>query len=277
MTTESSATSPILIELGAGLKTAREQAKFGVRELARRADVPVGSLANWEGGRRLPPVDRLSFMLGLLRLPSTEYDRLLTLAVNASTAMHAEILPIRPARLATAYSRTASKITEWAPTFLPIHLQTRAYTWAMVQHTTSPGADPENYLFELTAETDQATGPEPATREWFLGHRCLTNPAIDRATMVAQLQRLRTVMAGNAVAIRVVPHEQHDLPGFVVYRTPGRKPTVALRHRHTTVYLTSQDAVAEYTAAAKHLTRTALTVAETEQLLTKQLSQWEVS
>ncbi|MGW4487927.1 Scr1 family TA system antitoxin-like transcriptional regulator [Amycolatopsis sp. NPDC004368] len=272
MANDLSATSPVLIELGAGLKAAREQAKFGVRELARRSGVPLGSLANWEGGRRVPQLDRLSYLLGLLRLPSAEYDRLLTLAANATNAMHAEILPVRPARLATAYNRTASKITEWAPTFLPIHLQTRAYTWAMVEHTTRPGADAESYLFELTAETDQATGPEPATREWFLGHQSLTNPVIDPATMAAQLQHLLTVMAGAAGKIRVVPQEQHDLPGFVVYRTPGRKPTVALRHRHTTVYLTSDDAVAEYTTAAKHLAKAALTLAETEELVAEQLS-----
>ncbi|MEV8612252.1 Scr1 family TA system antitoxin-like transcriptional regulator [Amycolatopsis sp. NPDC051373] len=223
----------------------------------------------------MPQLDRLSYLLGLLRLPSAEYDRLLTLAANATNTIHAEILPIRPARLATAYNRTASKITEWAPTFLPVTLQTRAYTWAMVEHTTRPSADSESYLFELTAETDQAAGPEPATREWFLGHRSLTNPAIDRATTVAQLRRLLTVMASDAGKSRVVPQEQHDLPGFVVYQTSGRKPTVALRHRHTTVYLTSEDAVAEYTAAGRHLAKSALTPAETEELVTKQLGQWE--
>ncbi|WP_326564959.1 Scr1 family TA system antitoxin-like transcriptional regulator [Amycolatopsis rhabdoformis] len=269
MRTESTPLSPVLIELGAGMKAAREQAKFGVRELARRAGVPVGSLANWEGGRRLPPVDKLSFMLGLLRLPSPEYDRLLTLAANASTSMHAEILPLRPARLAIAYTRSATKITEWAPTFLPVHLQTRAYTWDMVRQTAPPGTSPESYLFELTAEADQAPGPEPAIREWFIGPRCLTNPAIEPATLSAQHEHLRDRMAD--ARIRLVPEEQHDLPGFVVYRTPGRKPIVALRHRHTTVYLTSDDAVTEYTTAARQLAKQALTAAETEELLSKEL------
>ncbi|MGW4485717.1 Scr1 family TA system antitoxin-like transcriptional regulator [Amycolatopsis sp. NPDC004368] len=54
-------------------------------------------------------------------------------------------------------------------------------------------------------------------------------------------------------------------------RTTGRTPTVALRHAHTTVYLTDEEAVANYAGELKSLLGQALSLADTEEFLANRL------
>ncbi|MEV8611388.1 Scr1 family TA system antitoxin-like transcriptional regulator [Amycolatopsis sp. NPDC051373] len=266
MKTGNRATSPAVVALGAELRAARLQARFGLRELANRAGLSPGHLTNWEAGYRTPPPDMLSFLLGLLKLPQAEYTRLRDLAASTHSTMHAVHLRAGSTLMLHAYEQAATTIAEWSPTLLPSHLQTRAYTWEMLEHTTPPGGSPESRLFELSAEPAPAKHGV-ATRKSIVSRRSLRNPVISRETSIVQHEQLLRTLAREPQAIRLLAAEQEDLPGFTIYTTSGQSPTVALRHSHTTVYLTSEEAVADYVEKLAHLAGEALSSAETEAFL----------
>src|SRR5262245_55654596 len=119
------AISPTALALGAELRDARTQAGFGLRELANRAGLSPSLLAHWEAGTRKPLLHAVAFLLGLLNLPAAPSARLRDLTSNVHTTAHPEHWQARSTQISYAYERTAKTITEWAPTFLPLELQTR--------------------------------------------------------------------------------------------------------------------------------------------------------
>ncbi|MET7993484.1 Scr1 family TA system antitoxin-like transcriptional regulator [Amycolatopsis sp. NPDC005232] len=264
------ATSPAVVALGAELRAARLQARFGLRELAKRAGLSPGHLTNWEAGYRTPPPDMLSFLLGLLKLPQAEYTRLRDLAASTHSTMHAVHLHAGSVRMMHAYEQVATTIAEWSPTFLPTHLQTRDYTWEMLEHTTPPGASPESYFFDLST-TPALAKAGSATRKSIVGRRSLRNPVISRETSIVQHEHLLRTLAREPQTIRLLTAEQEDLPGFTIYTRTDQRPTVALQHSHTTVYLTSEEAVSDYADKLGHLADRALSPAETKQYLTERI------
>ena len=56
------------------LKHLREMANMTQPELAAKADVPVGSLRNWEQGRRLPRIDAATHLARALGVSLEEYS-----------------------------------------------------------------------------------------------------------------------------------------------------------------------------------------------------------
>ena len=219
MKTLARATPPASVAVGLELRAARLKAKFGVRELARRAAVNPAQVSGWELGERVPSPDRVSFLAGLLRLPMTEYRRLRQLAADARRADHVEPDQDAAARLTNAYERMASHIAEWAPAGLPDRLQ-------------GPGSNIQ------------------ATRDLF----------VSRKTILAEHRHLLWHLGEG---VRLVTTEEHDLPAFTVYQIDGKTPTVALRHAHCNVYLTSDLATAAYIRAIQRFSHEALSPTET--------------
>lgn len=68
-------------QLGDALREAREQRRFGVRELARRIGVSPGRIALWEQGKRVPSPIQVALILGALGIVGTEQKRILELAL----------------------------------------------------------------------------------------------------------------------------------------------------------------------------------------------------
>lgn len=219
MKTLARATPPASVALGLELRAARLEAKFGVRELARRAAVNPAQVSGWELGERIPSPDRVSFLAGSLRLPMTEYRRLRQLAADAHREDHVEPDRAAAERLTNAYERMACHIAEWAPAGLPDRLQ-------------GPGSDIE------------------ATRDLF----------VSRKTILAEHHHLLWHLGGG---VRLVTAEEQELPAFTVYQIDGKTPTVALRHGHCNVYLTSDLATAAYVRTIRRFSDEALSPTET--------------
>src|SRR3989440_13010313 len=70
--------------LGFGLRTCRETRDLGVRELARLIGVHAQELSNWEYGKRIPKVEQVALLLGVLIVEPKERATLLELARTAT-------------------------------------------------------------------------------------------------------------------------------------------------------------------------------------------------
>lgn len=230
MKTLNRATPPASVAVGLELRAARLRAKFGVRELARRASLNPAQVSSWELGERIPSPDCVSFLMGLLQMPMAEHRRLRQLAKDAHRENHVEFEQSAAARLTAAYEKMASRIVEWAPASLPDRLRR-----------------PES----IPARARPAD--EQAIRDLF----------VSGDTVSAQNDQLLWLLLAGQERIRLVTAEPGDLPAFTVYEIDGKTPTVALRHAHCNVYLTSDLGTAAYVAAIQRLSDEALSPAET--------------
>ncbi|WP_162186121.1 Scr1 family TA system antitoxin-like transcriptional regulator [Amycolatopsis jejuensis] len=257
----SRAAPPAAIAIGLELRTARLRAKFGVRQLARRADVNPAQLSSWELGERIPSPDYVSFLVGLLHLPTTEYRRLRSLAADARRENHIEPEQDAAERLAAAYEHMAYRIVEWVPAFIPTRLQSPEYAQERQEQTTSTDLDQEPQSGRL--ELDPLPLPNPLTRESFLSMRSVRNPVLSRTAMITQNELLLRLLHHSRERICLVTADPGDLPAFAVYQIRGRTPTVALQQAGCTVYLTSDQATGAYLRAARRFASEALTPAQT--------------
>src|SRR3954452_17687364 len=116
--------------LGFGLRACRNDRDLGVRELARLIGVLPQELSNWEYGKRIPKVEQVALLLGVLVVEPGERARLLELAKNAAEVSWLEkVMPSVSLEPGTyvQYEREASELFGWEPALIPGLLQTPAY------------------------------------------------------------------------------------------------------------------------------------------------------
>jgi len=115
--------------LGFGLRSCRTARNLGVRELARLIGVLPQELSNWEYGKRIPKVEQVGLLMGVLVVEPRERARLLDLAKNAAEVSWLEnVMPGRKNFTYVEYEREASELFGWEPVFIPGLFQTPAYT-----------------------------------------------------------------------------------------------------------------------------------------------------
>lgn len=240
------AAPPAAVAIGVELRAARLDAKWGVRELARRVSMNPARVSSWESGERIPPPDIVSFVAGVLRLTKAKLDYLRQLAADARRENHIEPRQDAAARLTAVYERLSSHIIEWAP--LRLHDQ--------VQQAENAGKGP--------GWSDPAlAGRAPTTRDLFIGARSCRNPDTSREAMIKQNELLLRLQRQENRRVRLVTDDAGDLPAFTVYRIEGRTPTIALRHAGCSIYLTAELATAAYIRAVRRFASEALSPALT--------------
>ncbi|WP_344861323.1 Scr1 family TA system antitoxin-like transcriptional regulator [Amycolatopsis ultiminotia] len=170
----------------------------------------------------------------------TEHRRIRQLAADARREDHVEPDQGAAARLRTAYEKLASHIVEWAPVSLPDRLQRPEFTVGGPRRT-----------LPLVRRAPQPDDPQ-ATRDLFISRKAIPGQSEQLLRLVDGPERLR-----------LVAFEVGDLPAFAVYQIDGKTPTVALRHAHCNVYLTSDLATSAYVRAMQRFSDEALSTAET--------------
>ncbi|MFB9923923.1 Scr1 family TA system antitoxin-like transcriptional regulator [Amycolatopsis halotolerans] len=240
------AAPPAAVAVGVELRAARLDAKWGVRELARRVSMNPARVSSWELGERIPPPDMVSFVAGVLRLTKAKLDHLRQLAADARQENYIEPRQDAAARLTAVYERLSSHIIEWAP--LRLH--------GREQQAENVGKSPG-------LNEPALAGDASAIRDLFVGARSCRNPDTNRDTMIEQNELLLRLHRQENRSVRLVTDDVGDLPAFTVYRTEGRTPTVALRHAGCSIYLTAELATAAYIRAVRRFASEALSPALT--------------
>src|SRR3569833_1640551 len=151
--------------LGFGLRACRTDRDLGVRELARLIGVLPQELSNWEYGKRIPKVEQVALLMGVLVVKTKERARLLELAKNAAEVSWLEkVMPgvsLKPGTY-VQYEREASDLFGWEPVLVPGLLQTPAYARTVLAGFGVVGEENKRLALARESRRGLLTSPWPA-------------------------------------------------------------------------------------------------------------------
>jgi transcriptional regulator with XRE-family HTH domain len=221
--------------LAASIRAVRTDARFGVRELARRIGVSPQMLSQWERGVRRPRVEDVSAILGALGVIGERKQEILTLAKGASEPGWITYgTPGIPQQLAAVIEceKVAVSIVEWSPLGIPGLLQTPAYARATFAAYGLPREEADRRM-AIRLERQRSVTSQ-CTFEALVGEAALRDRIGVPATMFDQLSQLSAQTARPSVTVRVVPAACGWHPGlagpFVLYSFADATSVVHFEH-----------------------------------------------
>jgi transcriptional regulator with XRE-family HTH domain len=255
--------------LGFGLRACRTDRDLGVRELARLIGVLPQELSNWEYGKRIPKVEQVALLLGVLVVEPGERARLLELAKNAAEVSWLEkVMPSVSLKPGTyvQYEREASELFGWEPALIPGLLQTPAYARIALAGFGVVGENNERLATARETRRNQLAGPWPTRFRAVVAEAALRPEFIEPAVMVDQLRFLLALSPRCNVSLQVLRGTPGFHPGlcgpFVILDFPNLPPIVFIEQYRSSAYLYAADQVADYQSAAKTLAALALSEQE---------------
>ncbi|WP_410589503.1 helix-turn-helix domain-containing protein [Amycolatopsis sp. lyj-23] len=268
--------------LGFGMKRARQARNLKVRELGRLIDVPPQNISSWESGKRVPKIDELATILGVLRVEPAERARLLNLAryANDPNWLIQSVLD-GPTLLTTYidYERSATSMVDWSPGLVPGMLQTPSYTRAIFAKTTHPASHVEHAVRVRFARRERLTGRNPLQCQILLSEAVLRQNIGGPAVMAEQLRHLLSAMRLRTVSLQIVPNGIGYHPGqygpFIIFGYADLPSIVYMEHYRGSGYLYDELNVADYRKATKILASLALSEQDSADLIEAVLTELE--
>ena len=254
-------------ELGAALRTLREQAGLNTRTLADRVGVSHANISHWELGNRLVPLDRLVAALDALQITGDERERLLGLRRHADGPgrLVAGVPTIGPQLTQLIeYERTATRITDVAPILIPGLLQTGDYARAVL----GDGPDTDTRVALRAGRRDVITHRRSQVEFLALiDSEVLVRPIAPPDIMADQLDHLLHMAKLPNVTIQLLPS---TTPGwhpmlagpFILLEFPTATPIVHLEHYRASAFLWEEENVAAFLTAPDEIRHKAMTPEE---------------
>jgi transcriptional regulator with XRE-family HTH domain len=265
--------------LGFGLRKTRKARGYGLRELARAADVQPAELSNWELGLRVPKVEEVALLLGQLRVGAEERKRLLELAEHAREPNWLEATVAPDVAAHAEFERAASAVFTWQPILMPGLLQTEDYIRALVAIPQRARDEIERLTAVKLTRQERLRGHDRLDYTVLLGEFALRRGFGGRAVMAEQLRRLLGAMSRENIRLRILPATDHGHPGvwgsWSILEFPTLPPIVFLEQYQGSAYLYDDDQVAAYRAAAESMTSLALNEPDSAQLLREVIAELE--
>jgi hypothetical protein len=222
--------------------------------------VHAQEVSNWEYAKRVPRVEQVALVMGVLVVEPGERARLLELA---RTAAEPSWLDTSKADVYIQYEREASEIFNWEPVLVPGLLQTAAYARSVLSGLGVVGAELERLVTLRQARRGLLTGPRASSLRAVVGEAVLRPEFIEPSVMVDQLRQ--------NISLRVLPGSPSCHPGhsgsFVVLDFPQLPPILFLEQFRAGAYLYAEDQVADYRSAARTLAALALGEPESSALI----------
>jgi transcriptional regulator with XRE-family HTH domain len=248
---------PALLAASKGLREARMSRRISLRKLATKLGFHPQNLSLLETGGRAPTETDAAWMLGFLRVSLEEYQRIMELVRHCNDSEFVEPVDSTADPLLWTLERRSSRILEWAPRILPDLLQDFTYTRA----TLSSERDIDIEVFQRRVRQDVLSGEHGNQHLFLLGEAALVGGPASPPVPQDQLHHLRSLASRNTVAIRIVPADAGPcrlIDPFTVFEDEERRPTVALRHHHSNLYVTSSPLAGRYRETIDQLRRVAL-------------------
>jgi transcriptional regulator with XRE-family HTH domain len=255
--------------LGFGLRSCRKARDLGVRALAARAGVRPQELSSWESGKRIPKVEEVALLLGVLNVEPGERKRLLELARTAREPSWLEqsVPGVEPVVSTYAeYESAATALFTWQPLLIPGLLQTDSYVRAMFTDLGLPEAQIEKLVQVRKARRSVITRYVPLPYQVVVDEAALRRSIGPSPTMLDQLRSLIALSSRRNIRIQVLPgrdgfHPEHYGP-FAILDFEQLPPIVFVEHYRASAYLYDEDQIADYRSAAKTLASLALSEQE---------------
>ncbi|WP_326835079.1 Scr1 family TA system antitoxin-like transcriptional regulator [Amycolatopsis rhabdoformis] len=255
--------TPRIRILAATLRAARQDAHFGLRELARRLDINPSLLAHWERGTRTPTSGDVAQILGALGVPRDHKRHILNLAHGTTDS--AWIIPgphVTPDHFAAdaAHQASATSVTVWSPLMVPALMQIRDYARAVGANEATVSETSSRSATEFTACRQPAPMTSAVPTEVFVGAAALQDTINNDETMLRQVRFLSDVSAvTQSVLVRVVPSAAGPHPGlagpFTLFAMDDGSSVARIETYGATIHLVDdhalyQDSVTKLAAVA---------------------------
>jgi transcriptional regulator with XRE-family HTH domain len=252
--------------LAASIRTVRTDAKFGLRELARRIGISPQLLSQWEHGLRTPRVEDVTAILGALGVIGDRKQQIVTLAKGAAEPGWITYgTPGIPHQLAAVIEceKAAESIVEWSPLGIPGLLQTPAYARATFN---AFGLTREQADKHLAARLQRQQLLAGLTFEALVGEAALRDRIGTPATMFDQLHSLVEKAAVPTVTVRVVPASCGWHPGlagpFILYSLTDRTSVLYFEHLSSGAFVPDNYDLGVYRAGIRKIQAVAMSPGE---------------
>ena len=148
--------------LGFGLRKCREDKDVGVRQLAKLVGVHAQEVSNWEYAKRVPRVEQVALVMGVLVVEPGERARLLELARTAAEPSWLEkVMPGAQEPDLRQYEREASDVRVGAGAGSRAVADARPTRGLVLTGLGVPGEMVERRAMARQARRGLLTGPQP--------------------------------------------------------------------------------------------------------------------
>ncbi|MCA1186455.1 MULTISPECIES: helix-turn-helix transcriptional regulator [unclassified Saccharopolyspora] len=252
--------------LGAELRELRKQANITTRELAHRLGTSHVTISRYETGTRTPRPEDVARILGTLRVTGTRYDELIEFARNAgdkNTFARSSSGPHKHLVELAEFERSASSITDVAPTVIPGLLQTADYARSIMRGLPNPEREIRVGLRMARRDVLAGRAAKPLTA--IIAEHALRQPLGGRAVMAEQLRYILRISEQSNITVAVLPNGlTHWTPAhegaFVLYEFAKAPPIVQLEHYRSPAFLFEAKDVAAYKQAVVDIHTSILSV-----------------
>jgi transcriptional regulator with XRE-family HTH domain len=260
--------------LGTELRKVREEAGFGVRELADKIGISHSSLSRYENGSRSPEPENLATILGAIGVSPEKREELLALSREPDRANWLSVgMTEQQRQLGTLldYEAEATVITNVAPLLVPGLLQTGAYARAIMEEGGVPAEEISTRVSVRLGRRDTLTRKDPAELRAVIGEAVLRQDIGGPAVMHEQLQHLARMAELPNVEIRVIPtkcrwNPAHDGP-FALVEFSDKSPVVHLENRRAGLFFHEPEDTDIYVEAAEKVLRAAMSLEDSARLI----------
>ncbi len=237
-------------------------------------------LSNWEYGKRIPKVEQVALLMGVLVVEPGERARLLDLARTATEPSWLErsVPPFVSAYV--QYERAATEIFNWEPMLIPGLLQTDEYARALLAAGGLVASEVENLVLARRSRRGVLAGLRPASFHAVIDERALRLGIAEGEVMVEQLRHLLAASRRKNIRLQVLPGGDRAHAGlhgnFAIFEFEALPPIIAIEEFRAVAYLYDEDQVAGYREAAEGLAASALDEQGSSALIEAMVAELEV-
>lgn len=236
-----------------------------MRQLARKIGVHAQELSNWEYGKRIPKVEHVALLMGVLVVEPAERKRLIELArmAHEPSWLEKEVPGVTPGAATYAeHEREATAVFDWEPTLIPGLLQTPDYCRAMLGAWDLSPERIEKVVQARVARRQVLTRYRPLDYHVLVGESALRSEVGGKQVMAEQLRHLREASLRRNIRLQVLPVRVGVHAGlhnnFALLDFEALPPIVFVELFQASAYLYDADQVAAYRAAAKTMAALAM-------------------
>ncbi len=240
--------------LGAALRKAREDAGLGLREFARKMNIPHANLVRWEAGTRAPKPEDVATVLATLNIDGAERHRLLELAHDASAPNWYGVGISDKLAALLEFERTARRVVIVSPLLVPGLLQTSDYTRAIMTGAKVPINAIETRVAVRMGRQKALTRRDPLQCQAIIGEQALRHGFAGREDHIDQLRNIIWLAELPNVEIRVLTLDAPWTPAvegsFILFEFAEAGPIVHLEHHRASGFVHDQQEVRTFFEAA---------------------------
>jgi transcriptional regulator with XRE-family HTH domain len=277
-------TTPKARALGAELRRAREEAGFGLRQLAAQLGISHATVSRWENGARSPKPEDVAAYLAKVDASAEQRAQLVELARDPDGSHWLSVgMPDQHRQLSALLEieREATSITTVSPLLVPGLLQTAEYAREIMISAEVPRDEVDMRVAVRIGRREALARKQPAELKAFIGESVLHQRIGGAVVMTDQLRALRKCGTMPNVDLRIIPMSSGWHPGlegpFSLDEFAGRTPVVHLENRISALFLHEPDEVAAYRHAVDKVDEVAMGSSESAELIDDIVGRMETS